>query len=169
MQTSFSDKIASNNPAALDAFLATDHVKNLKDLDLEEDTPLIQRSLSWDLTNDMFTYSIAAEDKSYPRMGVLSTVNSIFDPLGIITPVTVYGRFLLRKLTADSTDWDVVTGIPSLWKGKLNGLHGRTLCKVLRTLKYLEHTAASNLLQHKVLRFMSFQMPPPWQSQQWLT
>lgn len=91
-------KITSNNPAVLDAFPVTDHAKTLKDLDLEGDTTMIQRSLglSWDLTNDTLTYRIAVEDKPYTRRGVLSTVNSIFDPLGIIAPVTVYGKFLLR-------------------------------------------------------------------------
>lgn len=65
-------KIASNDQKVMDAFLATDHAKNLKDLDLEGDTSMIQRSLglSWDLSNDVFTYRIASEDKPYTRRGV---------------------------------------------------------------------------------------------------
>lgn len=34
-------------------------------------------------------------------------MNSIFDTLGIIAPVTIYGKFLLCELTVGSTDWDV--------------------------------------------------------------
>lgn len=44
-------KIASNSPAVMKAFLWKDHVKDLKHLDLEKDTPPVQQNLglSWNL------------------------------------------------------------------------------------------------------------------------
>lgn len=51
-------KIASNSPAVMNAFPVEDHVKDLKDLDLEKDSPPIQRSLglSWNLFLFCFIY-----------------------------------------------------------------------------------------------------------------
>ncbi len=101
-------KIASNSPAVMNAFPVEDHVKDLKDLDLEKDTPPIQRSLglSWNLKDDAFTFCVDAEEKPFTRRGVLATVNSVFDPLGLAGPVTIQGKFLLRDLTVDTKDWD---------------------------------------------------------------
>ncbi|RXN13836.1 hypothetical protein ROHU_037202 [Labeo rohita] len=101
-------KIATNSPAVMKAFPAEDHVKDLKDVDLEKDTPPIQRSLglSWNLKNDTFTFRVDSEKKPFTRRGVLATVNSVFDPLGLAAPVTIQGKFLLRDLTIDTKDWD---------------------------------------------------------------
>lgn len=37
-------------------------------------------------------------EKPFTRRGVLSTVNSIYDPLGLAVPVLLEGRLLLQKL-----------------------------------------------------------------------
>lgn len=122
-------KIASNSPDVMNAFPVEDHVKYLKDLDLEKDTLPIQRSLglSWNLKTDTFTFRVDAEEKPFTRRGVLATVNSVFDPLGLAAPVTIQGKFLLRDLTADTKDWDAP--LPTVreaeweaWKNSLQDL-----------------------------------------------
>lgn len=45
-------------------------------------------------------------DQPFTWHGVLSTVNSVFDPLGLVSPVTLQGRALLQELTSDTCDWD---------------------------------------------------------------
>lgn len=34
-------------------------------------------------------------------------MNSIFDLLGLLAPVTIQGRLILRELTSEATDWDM--------------------------------------------------------------
>ncbi|KAJ8369536.1 hypothetical protein SKAU_G00095640 [Synaphobranchus kaupii] len=76
-------KIASNSPVIMQAFPSIDHAKDLKDLDLDIDN-----------------------EKPYTRRGVLAIVNSLFDPLGFVAPITIQGKLLLRQLTSDTSDWD---------------------------------------------------------------
>lgn len=39
-------------------------------------------------------------------MGVLSTINSIFDPLGFLAPVIVQGKSIMRSLLQETSNWD---------------------------------------------------------------
>ena len=73
----------------------------------------VQRSLGvfWDLKSDAFTLKVSSENKPFSRRGVLSTINSIYDPLGLAAPVTIGGKFLLRSLSTSLSnmhagDWD---------------------------------------------------------------
>ena len=36
----------------------------------------------------------------------LSKINSVYDPLGLLTPVTVRAKILLRKLWGAKLEWD---------------------------------------------------------------
>ena len=121
-------KIASNCSAVMLA-------KDLKDLDFDVDSPPVQRSLglSWDLSSDTFTFNIATSDKPFTLRGVFATVNSIFDPLGLVAPITIQGKHMLRELTCSTTDWTP----PFLLRKKWNGLHGKIHYKISRYLKFL--------------------------------
>lgn len=101
-------KIASNSKEVMSAFPPEDLAKDLGVLDLSKDDLPIQRSLglSWDLQNDTFTFCVSDNTKPYTRRGVLSTVNSIYDPLGLVAPVVVTGKLLLRELVKETLAWD---------------------------------------------------------------
>ena len=101
-------KIASNCPAVMQAFPSSEYAKDLKDLDLETDSPPMQRSLglNWDLSRDTFTFRVANTNRPFTRRGVLACVNSLFDPLGLVAPISIQGKLLLRELTHNTVDWD---------------------------------------------------------------
>lgn len=101
-------KIASNSKEVMDAFSPLDLASDLKDLDLGSDTPPVQRSLglNWDLKSDTFTFKVDIDKKPFTRRGVLSVVNSVYDPLGFVAPVTIQGKHILRELTQEKGDWD---------------------------------------------------------------
>ncbi|XP_064462753.1 uncharacterized protein LOC135373586 [Ornithodoros turicata] len=111
-------KIASNSVAVMKAFPSEEHAKDLKDLDLGTDSPPTQRSLglSWNIKHDAFTFHVPPNKKPHTRRGLLSTVNSLYDPLGFATPVTVRGRLLLRELSTLTEDWDVELPQSSEWE-----------------------------------------------------
>ncbi|XP_039870639.1 uncharacterized protein LOC120723317 [Simochromis diagramma] len=101
-------KIASNDHKVVEAFPAAERAKDLKDLDLELDDIPLQRSLGvlWNLKKDCFTFHVTTEQKPFTRRGVLATVNSLYDPLGFVSPITMQGKALLRELTSEQKDWD---------------------------------------------------------------
>ncbi|XP_042281759.1 uncharacterized protein LOC121906755 [Thunnus maccoyii] len=101
-------KFVSNSQTVLEAFPPEDCAAIMEDVDFCGEAVLTQRSLGllWEIKSDTFTFSVAHDSKPFTRRGVLSTVNSVFDPLGFLAPVTIQGRALLRELTAELSDWD---------------------------------------------------------------
>ena len=101
-------KFASNSVEVLEAVPAEDRAKEIKDLDLRHDTLPIQRSLGtyWCIESDTFQFRITLKDKPFTRRGILSTVSSVYDPLGIVCPVILTGKLLLRELVQQKADWD---------------------------------------------------------------
>lgn len=56
--------------------------------------------------SDTFSFQVPDIEKPYTRRGVLSTVNSLFDPLGFLAPITIQGQLLLRELSSQTHEWD---------------------------------------------------------------
>lgn len=112
-------KFASNSPKVMSAFPSEDLATNLKDLDLHGEEKPLQRSLglNWDVNNDAFLFQLSTDNKPVTRRGLLSTVNGILDPLGLLAPVTIYGKLLLRELVAQTQNWDepLPDDLASLW------------------------------------------------------
>ncbi|KAI2663492.1 Acid-sensing ion channel 5 [Labeo rohita] len=116
-------KIASNRTAVIEAFPFEDRAKDVSSMDLFVDDLPIQRSLGllWNMRTDTFTFQIEDDQRPFTRRGVLSTVNSLYDPLGFLTPITVHGRLILRELTKQAEDWDTPW---TRWKRSLRDLEG---------------------------------------------
>ncbi len=92
-------KIASNSTTVMKAFPPEDLTKGIKDLDLTKETLPNQRSLGlcWEMESDTFTFQVTNSEKPFTRRGVLSVINSLYDPLGLVTPVTIRGRALTAR------------------------------------------------------------------------
>ncbi|XP_041366820.1 uncharacterized protein LOC121381553 [Gigantopelta aegis] len=85
-------KITSNNDRVMNAFPTDDLAKDLKDLDLGVDSLPQQCSLGliWDLETDTFGFQVCTEEKPFTKWGILSTINSLFDPIGFVAPVDLH-------------------------------------------------------------------------------
>ena len=46
------------------------------------------------------------KEKHPTRRGILSTISSMYDPLGFISPFVLKGRIILQKLCAERYKWD---------------------------------------------------------------
>lgn len=137
-------KVASNKEEVMSAFASDDLAKDLKDLDIGNDQLPVQRSLglNWDLMSDTFTFRVTAAKKPYTPRGILSVINSLYDPLGLVAPVTIRGKMILRKIVTDSSDWD--SPLPeqyrSEWESQNTELQYLEEVNIRRT--YMEHDAS---------------------------
>ena len=50
------------------------------------------------MDSDMFTFKMVLKDKTFTRRGILSVTSSIYDPLGIVSPITLLAKKLLQDL-----------------------------------------------------------------------
>ena len=100
-------KIVSNDSNVMTNFPSEDLVKDLMSLDPSKDALPIRRSLgiSWELKSDSFTFRITPDEKPFTRRGLLSTLNSFYDPLGLAALILIRGKLLLRKMNAATKDW----------------------------------------------------------------
>ena len=122
-------KVVSNNEEVVSSFPPEERAKGLNDLVLGIDSLPVQRSLGmwWDLNKDTFFFDVSEDLKPYTRRGVLSTINSLFDPVGFLSPVTIQGKIILRDLMNGTVDWD--EPLPqekqekwTTWRKSLSGL-----------------------------------------------
>lgn len=113
-------KFASNCKEVLETLPVGDRAKDLKDLDLRRDTMPVQRSLGtyWCIESDTFGFRIELKDKPTTRRGILSTISSVYDPLGAVSPVILVGKQILQALCRQNVNWDdpVPDDILPLWE-----------------------------------------------------
>ncbi|XP_060084987.1 uncharacterized protein LOC132564349 [Ylistrum balloti] len=147
-------KITSSSKEVLDAFHPNDLAKGLKGLELGKDVIPLQRSLGlvWNVNNDTFTYQVCPDVQPFTRRGVLSTVNSIFDPLGLIAPVVIRGKLILRDLMAcnSSGGWDepLPPDREAEWKTWRDSLASLEDVRIPRVYSTFAHTDVSRRELH---------------------
>ena len=84
----------------------------------------------WDCQTDMFHFNLGkleakAKGLVATKRNVLSLLASLFDPLGIVSPVTVSVKILFQELCEDKVGWD----------DKLNGERASRFEKWLKELQ----------------------------------
>ncbi len=62
--------------------------------------------LQWCLDTDQFQYNMAPKTCSVTRRAVLSTVASLYDPLGFLAPFVLVGKLTLQQMCKNNVGWD---------------------------------------------------------------
>ena len=65
----------------------------------------------WDTVSDTFSVKLDIPERPFTRRGILATTNTIFDPLGIASPIVLGARIFQRKILTkkpiqEKGDWD---------------------------------------------------------------
>ena len=99
-------KFFSNSREVMMSVPPEDRVKEIKGLDLSIDKLPIERALGvhWCIESDAFKFRIELKDKPCTR-GILATISTIFDPLGLIAPVVLVGKQILQEICHEK-GWD---------------------------------------------------------------
>ena len=80
----------------------------MESLSLFEPKWPIERALgvTWCIESDSFKFRINLSDTPLTRRGILSSISSIYDPLGLVAPFLLKGRKILQEITSESSKWD---------------------------------------------------------------
>jgi len=97
-------KIASNAVEVLEAFPSLKQSESSPSLIGTDLTAQQTLGLKWDTVTDRLIIETRVPEKPFTKRGVLATVNSIFDPLKILSPIILTGRLLQRKFIPPKND-----------------------------------------------------------------
>lgn len=119
-------KFVANDKTVLEPIDEKDRAKLVTNLELTQSTPSVERVLGvcWCVENDAFGFRINVQDQPLTRRGILSTISSIYDPLGFAAPFLLSGRLLLQCICNSKRGWDEpITGEERVlweqWRRKL--------------------------------------------------
>lgn len=63
--------------------------------------------LRWNSRTDVFSFHSDINVKTkVTKRNVLSEIQKIYDPLGIISPIIVHGKLIMQSIWAEKLDWD---------------------------------------------------------------
>ncbi|XP_076660084.1 uncharacterized protein LOC143363614 [Halictus rubicundus] len=92
--------------------------------------------VAWDPRNDTIHYSVNINSPNSPtKRAILSTIAKIFDPLGLLGPVTVTAKIIMQRLWQLKIDWDesLPMNVQNEWQNYRNNL------KLLEKVKFNRH------------------------------
>ena len=142
-------KFISNSKAVIEHIPHEDRAKGIKDLDLLHDKLPVQRALGiqWCVESDTFQFRIVLGDRPLTRRGILSTINSVYDPLGFLAPVLLIGKQILQCMCREKADWDTplsdeLRGRWTLWRKDLYSLEGLQIQRCLKPVGFGEVVSA---------------------------
>ena len=117
------------------------YVSERYDSELSTDLPgpTVERLLGvvWCVESDTLQFRIVVDSKPFTRRGILSTVSSIYDPLGFVGPFVLEGKRILQYMCQSSCGWDSLISDEILprWQQWLASISKLESIKLKRCLK----------------------------------
>ncbi|TRY75815.1 hypothetical protein TCAL_09950, partial [Tigriopus californicus] len=95
---------ATNNPKVANELgeIASVPLRSLP----EDGTSAKILGLIWETRNDVLGFNVEATSLTFTRRGLLSRLAGLYDPLGLISPVTISGKIQMKSLVVKGLDWD---------------------------------------------------------------
>ena len=132
-------KFISNSKVVIDALKPEDRAKEITDVDILQDKlqPTRALGIQWCIESDTFQFRISIKDQPLTRRGILSTVSSIYDPLGFIAPLVLTGKQILQQMCKDQLNWDdpLPDSLKPSWDRWKSSLSQLQELKILRCYK----------------------------------
>ena len=101
-------KWMSNSKEVLQSVPVEERAAGAKDLDLQKEELPIERVLGvcWIVESDTLGFQIKIKPHPMTKRGILSTLCSVYDPLGIATPFILPAKLIIQDLCHRKVDWD---------------------------------------------------------------
>ncbi|KAL0186449.1 hypothetical protein M9458_018119, partial [Cirrhinus mrigala] len=101
-------KFVSNDKAVLEKIPPSECAVNITAVDLSLTDQPLERALGiyWHLEHDNFKFCVIGKVQPATRKSILSTVASLFDPLGFLAPFLLKGKTVLQEMCRNGMGWD---------------------------------------------------------------
>ena len=110
---------------------------------LDDDRTERVLGVSWKFDLDEFHFVVSLPWKPRTKRGVLATMNSVFDPLGFVTPVVLGAKLIYRSLCVKDLDWDEQFSDEDLQKWK-KWMQSLTYLKAVSVPRWLGLQSSKN-------------------------
>ncbi|XP_006812172.1 uncharacterized protein LOC102802124 [Saccoglossus kowalevskii] len=132
-------KFVSNSRDTMESIPISEQAQSIKDLDLSSSDLPVERALGveWCGESDSFQFRPAIRNHSPTRRGILSTVASIFDPLGFLAPLVLCGKCILQEMCKKGMEWDepLPDNLSTKWESWLSEIPKLADLKIRRCYK----------------------------------
>ncbi len=129
-------KFITNNKRVLATIPKQELAEVASDLDMALGEHKMERALGvqWCISSDKFQFRVRVKEHPFTRRGVLSTVASIFDPLGFVAPIILKGKQILQRMCQDKVGWDdsLPDDLRPRWEAWLQDLHNLSSVEIPR-------------------------------------
>lgn len=100
-------KFVSNSTKVMASIPEEEHAL-VKNMNVSLSLPHLERALGveWCITSDTLKFRVQVKIKPLTRRGVLSTVASVYDPMGFMAPFVLLGKQILQQMCKDNVSWD---------------------------------------------------------------
>lgn len=101
-------KFVCNDKSVLESIPPSERAAETTSLDLAFNDSTLERALGilWHIETDTFRYRVCLKEQPATRRGILSTVASLYDPLGFVAPFLLMGKKVLQEMCRHGTSWD---------------------------------------------------------------
>ncbi|XP_046898685.1 uncharacterized protein LOC124482244 isoform X1 [Hypomesus transpacificus] len=127
-------KFMSNNKRVLKSIPPSERATPKLACDLAFNDSKMERALGihWHIESDTLRFRFRPNDQHATRRGILSTVASLYDPLGFVSPFVLIGKRVLQETCKQGTDWDdplptELRPVWDNWKSDLENLEKITI------------------------------------------
>lgn len=98
-------KWSSNKPELL-LDLPQSHIYT-KSICFDEESEMVKiLGLRWDSKQDVFSFNVNPVDRQCTKRNILSEIARVYDPLGLLAPVTIQSKCLMQVLWTLGLHWD---------------------------------------------------------------
>ena len=130
-------KFTSNSNKVLRVFPQEELANPSINLDLDELPIGRTLGLHWDALADNLQFKVAPTNKPLTKRGILSTVSSLFDPLGFLDPFLLAAKVILQQLWRIDASWydRILEPLLAQWNNWLKSMSHVANLKIPRCFK----------------------------------
>ena len=101
-------KFVSNSREVMEMVPPKDCTQDIENLDLTFGDLPMERVLGiqWCVRSDSFQFGLELKDQPTTRRRILSTIASVYDPLGFLAAFVLRGKQILQEMCREGTGWD---------------------------------------------------------------